>query len=398
MNSYSIYNVRKTEMQYNILILIALFLFPLIGFFFFFIFSKYIRNKTFLFVIIYAYIGYSFIAENPLLDSYRYAEQFRSLVDGYRISIIDNLKNGILDIYSLLTMKIVAAITDNSHVLFALWAVVFGYFTADSVNVIEESIPKKSQLLILTILVIIVLLNPPTNINGVRFWTAIWVAFAGFLEYEVKFRKRGMVFMCITPLIHTSFIIFLILYFISRFFKIKKISLWLTLFVISYVLSFVLSATTLADVVSNYLGPTSHFSAYVDESYVNEITAAKASRSSLNIFLTSLPKLFMVIFMLFIVRYKAIEKHNIINKILPFFFIFMIVINIFGIIPSVSRFDKLGYFLFLYIILLYHNYFRSITNLLLSVLIFIVFFGVIFIALEIVPEVLDISILYPVFL
>ena len=394
------YNIssKYTNIECTLIVLLIFFLCPLLGLLLLCILNRNITNKAFIFCVIYAYIGYSIIFEDSNLDSYRYVEQFIAITQGYTVSIFDNLKRGIIDIYSIISMEFIALFSNNPHVLFALWAAIFGYFTGAVVNVIEKTIPRKSLFLIYVSIVVIILLNPPTNINGVRFWTAIWIAFAGILEYEICSRKRGMFFIGLTPLVHTSFLLFIVIYIIYRLVRHSKLTILLILFVISYILSYLISSTFIADIISNYLGPVSHFSAYIDESYVNEINEGKVSRSALNIFMTSLPKLFMILFSVFAIKYKKVMPNSFLDKALHFLFVYMTIVNILGVVPSVSRFDKLGYFIFLYIILLYHKNFSPANNLLLSGIIVIVFSGAIYITLEILPRVLDISILYPIFL
>lgn len=395
MESYAIKDIKC-----NIIICTIFLLWPFLGFIVFLFLSRYISNKSFLFVLFYGYIGYSFLLNDPFLDSYRYVEQFKHISQGGTYSLIDNLKLGILDIYSVLTMQMVSLITDNVSFLFAIWGSIFGYFVGDTFFVLTNTeTNKRVPFLCAVVFVVMFLLNSPININGVRFWTAIWVAIAGFLEFEIKNRKRGLVFIMMTPFIHTSFLLFIIIYLVYRILKKKTTSSTLVvIFVITYIISLLLSASSISGFLSGFIAASNHFSAYLDYSYINEREALAATKSMLNIIMTSLPMFFMILYILFGIKSKTVHKDSIQDKILKFLLIFMIFINILELIPSISRFNILGYLLFLSLIYVRQMYYSHNANIILAFIIIFCFAGEIYVSNGFLSKVLDYNVLLPSFL
>lgn len=387
--------MRYREVQYNFIIIIVFLIWPLLGFLLYLVLARQVTNKSFLFVIFYGYIGFSFLINNPALDSYRYAEQFESL--SYANSYAESVKSGILDLYTFITMRIVSFCTHDVHYLFALWGGILGYFIASTFNIMKKvTINRNVPVLCFIITLTIAMLNTPLGINAVRFWTASAIALAGLLDAEVLSRKRGGIFILVTPLVHTSFLLFVIIYLLYRIIKINQISTLKIVFILSYVISLTLSATSLAGIISQYLGPVNHFMAYLDSTYINQTESLAATKSTLNVILTSLPMVLMIIYVLMI-KEKNILMNEVQKKILVFFLIYMSIINILSVIPHIFRFNILGYSIFLFLIYIRQDAYKYRVNVILSMIILVSFLGTIFVRNEFLPEVLDINILMPSF-
>ena len=386
----------SAEVQYNFIILIVFFLWPLLGFLLYLFFAKKIINKSFLFIIFYGYIGFSFLIENPELDSYRYAEQFENLL--YANSYAESIESGIFDLYTFVTMRIVSYCTQNVHFLFALWAAILGYFMARTFKIMSSVIIcRRVPILCLIITLIIFMLNSPLGINAVRFWTATAIALTGILESEILNRKLGRLYILITPLVHTSFLLFLVIFLLYRIVKIKKLNILKIIFLFSYIISFTVSATSVASVISQYIGPANHFMAYLDSSYIKETESLAATKSTLNMIMTSLPMIFMIIYLLGI-KEKSILQNEVQKRLYIFLLVYMSTINVLGVIPHIFRFNILGYSIFLILIYLRQSMSSYKTNVFLSIAILISFIGIIYVSNEFLPEVLNLDLLLPTFL
>ena len=314
-----------------------------------------INRLTYLFFAIFFFlIGSSFYLQNELADSFRYAENYREFCENGMETMFFYyfILLGQLDIYTFLTYSICSYISDNPRVLFGLYGAVFGIFVCHYYVLIKKDNWKNNNLYYWIFIFIIYLLNPHTNINGVRFWTATWMFFSLLISCVMFNKKKNLFFICLTPLIHTSYIIPLLLFLLSRlkFFKTKTIYIFsISLFIIS----FVFDMNNFINLLPSDFGVFSHFQAYLDGEYMKEIAQKADSRSMIYRILSTSS----ICFCLYILN-KVYNNTSIMTtddvKLLDFALLLFSFCSFFGGIPSVGRFYTLLYMITIY--LLYRLY------------------------------------------
>lgn len=170
------------------------------------------KNVFWLFCI---YFGLVFIVPEGIegvADSSRYTLQliemhkqdvsFESL-----LFVIYNPVDGYADLYQPLATWFVAVFTDDPRWLFALFAMVFGYFYSRNIWLLLGNAKYKITWYAVLVLVGFALVNPLWNINGVRMWTAAQIFVYGILLYTLKGEKKaGLLWMATTVLVHFSFL------------------------------------------------------------------------------------------------------------------------------------------------------------------------------------------------
>ncbi|MFN3952776.1 MAG: EpsG family protein [Thermaurantimonas sp.] len=178
------------------------------------------KNLFWLFCI---YFGLSFVVGDQTSrsnDAQRYTEQLQYFHSG---SIdINKLFNqiysegGYVDIYQPLVTWLLGIFTDKPQWLFALFALVFGYFYSRNIWILLDFYKINRWSLIASgMLLAFALSNPIWNINGVRMWTAAQIFIYGLFLYFLKNQKRkGILWIACTPLFHFSFLFPLGLFFI----------------------------------------------------------------------------------------------------------------------------------------------------------------------------------------
>lgn len=201
--------------------------------------SKYSFTVIFLFFVLF---GLTFLAQNESADSYHYIKEFNQYYlygsNQYESDINDffTFESNIKDIYTITSYFIVSRFTDNYHILMALWAVVFSIFYLKSFRFFVNR-PEFNKSLVVSLLAFLFLYsNNIFNINGVRFWTAAWVAVYVVFEIIVNKNYKFAALSLITPLIHTSYLYFvavLIIFLLTR--KFDKV--WVVLFFVSFFVS-----------------------------------------------------------------------------------------------------------------------------------------------------------------
>lgn len=173
----------------------------------------------FLFFIVY---GLCFTAASETADSFRYVEDLRA----FSINAGENFSSVVREFFSRdsdikdIFVYALFYLTDflaggNSRVFFALVAIVFGYFFLQSFKFITRDEAYKNTSFFFLLALLFFLSNPIYNINGVRFWTAAWIAV--YATYQVLIAKRRIyvLLLAVLPLVHGSYYVFIAFFLIA---------------------------------------------------------------------------------------------------------------------------------------------------------------------------------------
>lgn len=160
------------------------------------------------------YFGFVFVFADPFTggaDSAGYAKNLIKL-HGNPFSwnaLIASFYNGedqTVDIYQPLATWLVSLFTGDPRVLFMLFAAVFGFFYAQNLWMIFNTINKKAGLILMLFMFAYALVNPIWNINGVRMWTAAQLFLFGNLRYFLMNDKKGWIWSALSVFVHFSFL------------------------------------------------------------------------------------------------------------------------------------------------------------------------------------------------
>lgn len=153
------------------------------------------------------------IGEVGNADSLRYANYLTVMHDtnmsweGLSYSFY-NSEGGNVDIYIPVLTFIVSRFTGNPHILFMIFAFVFGFFYSRNIWCIINHIKTKYDTITVILILSFALATPIWQINGVRMWTALHIFLYGILPYlfsNNNIRKLPWCFASV--LVHFSFII-----------------------------------------------------------------------------------------------------------------------------------------------------------------------------------------------
>ena len=204
------------------------------------------KSSYLIFFLTSVLFGLAFIAETPTLsasyiDSQGYRRQFERytmLTDSYfldRLNEYLSYNSKIKDFYYETITFFVSRVTDNYHFLFMVFAIVFSYFALKSFRFFtsEKSFDSSIVTYILTYLF---LFNDIFNINGVRFWTASWIAIYCIFQIIKKENNKYYLLALLTPFVHGSFWLFIAILILHQVSK-KFDRFWITMFLLSIVFS-----------------------------------------------------------------------------------------------------------------------------------------------------------------
>lgn len=321
--------------------------------------EKWAKNGLWLFIVFY---GYTFFSQEGN-DSYRYIQYFHEL---YNSETSLNAFSGMfysggqrsVDIYGPLVAFLVSRFTDDSRVLLAVIALIFGYFYSRNIWFLLEKSENITNLYLPLFIIIFAFIIPIWSINGVRFWTASQVFFYGASRFLIDRKRMGLFFCVITVFIHFSFaipILLLCLYLIIG----NKPRLFLYLFLLGILVSEI-NIPVITQTMLTYT-PSVFHERITDYTDMERIASKISERSTVNwyaIWHNKVLHIFIDVMLLAIyIKGKAIwSKRKELLCFFSFLLLFRAVVSFLLGIPTLVRFLLLNDFLSMGFIYLYFYY------------------------------------------
>lgn len=176
--------------------------------------------------------GIDGITYRIIFESYVYVTDYI-----YKQELLEylSLNSSFKDFYVNTVAFYVTRFTDNYHVMFMIFAMVFSYFMLKSLRFLTNSNNFKYSI-VSYILVYLFTYNQIFNINGVRFWTAAWIATYCILQIIYNGNKKYYALALLTPFFHGAYFLFIAILIIYSLTK-RSERLWIFLFLFSFVFS-----------------------------------------------------------------------------------------------------------------------------------------------------------------
>lgn len=286
-------------------------------------------------------------------EDYQYisVDQFQERFVTY-ISFDSNIKDFYIDTISFL----VSRFTDNYHVMFAIVAMIFSYFSLKSFKFFTRE-PEFDATIITYILIYLFMFIDIFNINGFRFWTAAWVAIYCIFQIYRNNNKKFILLALLTPFIHGSFFIFLFILLVSLVFR-RLEKLWIVLFSISFLFSS-FAVQILGSLATNFEAYLPKFIPAFIDSYTSSERLESPGQGSgfywVKILFMVLIKVYLyLLVIIFIKNNSAIKEDYRTKDIYLFLLVWLTCFNFLSAIPSLGvRFNSLALPFIAYIALLY---------------------------------------------
>ena len=325
--------------------------------------------SRYLFVFFCTYFGYTFIIpSSKLLDSPFDSEFYANvLVDYYNSQISFNsfldglftIETSQTDLYQPFVTWLISRFTDNYHVLFAIFGFFFGWFYSKILWFILDRKKFKFTFFSLSLILMVLLINPLWNINGVRMWTGMEVYIYGVILYFSKNKSKGFLYMMLSVIFHFSFVIpfFFFLFYlllpknkIGFVFFIYLISLLITNLPLEFLFN---TYHFFPDFIANRIISYTNYDTIVNvkENYSNTSFFIKLAMFSIK----SISFLFLVYYF---IQLKKINRSEMINSKLYYFILYTFIwTNIFSIVPSGGRFLTFSFILLFIFVLMNLDWF-----------------------------------------
>jgi hypothetical protein len=296
-------------------------------------------------------------------DAVAYRQHFERVKyedKGFLQAIIDNYisfdEEASKDIYATTVIYGVTRLTDNYHVMFLVFGIVLSFFMLKTFRFFTSDEKFSNTFPVFLLAVMFIMHNDIWQVWGVRFITATWITLYSSFQILKNGNKKHFLLLCLTPFIHATFIIYVVLFFIARISRrIEKF--WRILFIISMIaapFALYLVSQGLSILPPNLQGA---FEYYIENSYINEINQSFEVRMVFSQILIIAECLFTLLLVLLIM----INRKRITSKQDYHIYLLLLVITTLAAftssIPSLGeRSFRLTYPLIAYIFLRYFNY------------------------------------------
>lgn len=218
-------------------------------------------------------------------DTARYVMWFQQISQSQTSlwDIISNYGQGerSLDLYQPISAWLVSRFTNNSHILFAVYAFVFGFFYSRNVWYILDKRSNSYSRIAIIAIALLFLVCPIWKISAVRMWTAAQVFTFGLLPFLMEKDKSKLIWVILTPLFHFSFLYITVLsiLFIVLFSRLKNIDRYIRISAIIFVATLFMDSLNLSSVESFLTNISPSGFAHRIEGYTNEDYAAAVQQS-----------------------------------------------------------------------------------------------------------------------
>lgn len=203
---------RRPQSQYtsNLAIIYGWIIFLLWPFGMVMLAMKNFANKQYRFFILlfFAFYGFTFIIGREGQDAFRHREKFEEMAKlpnsqlGKIVSDFVHLRGEELDIYAPLANFFISRFTNNAAYVFAFHALVFGFFYLRCISYIYDEFKGKVNKNALLFLFLFVAMFSIHLINGVRFYTAMWIWLYGALQFLSTKKWKHLLYCFAASLVH----------------------------------------------------------------------------------------------------------------------------------------------------------------------------------------------------
>lgn len=274
------------------------------------------------------------------VTQYEFSENFKEFL---------SFDEGKKDIYFDTVAYYLSRITDNYHVMFMFFAIVFAYFSLKSFKFFTKE-DEFDASLSSYVLAYLFMSNQIFNINGMRMWTAAWVGVYALLQIFGNKDKRYFLLLLTTPFFHGSFWVFIavvvLAYMFMRFDKAWVVMFFVSFFVGSIALELLEEASDLLPTFMQRM-----IASYTDAEYVQQRAEAGTGFYWVSKLFSTLVRLYMNFMVyLFIKNAKDIKANPKSKTLYLFLLVYMTFVNFTMPVPSLGgRYMVLAYPIIAYI-------------------------------------------------
>ena len=292
-------------------------------------------------LVIFFLIGYSFLSINGSSDIVTYSLSLKNYAS---LSFNDFLKSLLTvytdneqpDYYAHILLFSVSRFTENVRVLMGIAGVVQLSFMHKLFILLKSNV-LKNNLRSNLILTLLILLLPLQTIFGLRYWTGFFMFIYWHMAYMTFGKRKYLLYLLITPLVHIGFII-------PAFLFLSTIRLKLTVLIFSSLLVLVLvfraqliASVGSADLESNGLSKRQGY--FTEQERLDRSNSASTLNGYVRVDQEA-PRLFTIGLFLFLLRSMWIDEDFLLQKMMSPVLLGLLLLILFNGQGSLMRYSR----------------------------------------------------------
>ena len=198
------------------------------------------QGSRFLFVLFCVYFGMIFIyfpegtnwGEGA--DSMRYAMNLKdayAMEDVGFMDYVTSYKGGV-DFYAPAILYVISRFTDNVHFFYAVVALIYGIFYSKFVWLVAKHSSYSKNKYYLLFFFMLLLIAPIWKINGVRWWTGLYMFCYALGTFLLEGRKGTLLWALCSVFVHFTFLYPMIIFVLYLLFPKRKLWPYVSVFVL----------------------------------------------------------------------------------------------------------------------------------------------------------------------
>ena len=334
------------------------------------------KNITWLFVIFFGVTMTVSDVGEVTKDANRYRSNFiemagRQLDFSEVTSTLYNEEDQKLDVIEPVIVFLLSRITDNYHILFGVFGLIFGFFYSRNIWYLIERCNGKIEPFNILLLASFAFVVGFWEINGFRFWCATHIFLYGALPFLFEGKRKYLWFSVLASFMHFSYLLpvgILGLYILAG----NRTYLYFILFIATFFIK-ELNISQVSELLTNNL-PAIFQPKVKSYTNVDYIEGLSEQLEKVNWYVTMYMdalkwSVALLLTAIFFTGKKLWSSNKQFNNLFSFSLLIYSVANIFSLLPSGGRFQSLAYLFAVAFIVLYVQYaqpnriFRRITQL-----------------------------------
>jgi len=317
------------------------------------------KNIVWLFVAFYGF-NITFPEGETNLDGIRRVATFEVIASESNYNFenferdFDSEENTQVDVFEPFIVYWLSRITDDARVLMLLYGLLFGFFYSRNLSYLLDKVHKEQQWKVLFLLITFAFLNPFWNIGGFRYWFATQLFIYGLLPYLYNGHKKKLIWLFLTPFVHFSYI-FAVAIFLGYYFLGNRLKAYFY-----YFLACLLIGNIEIESFKSLLSfiPSTKIQmkgdSYINEQYIETVDALENMSQNWYVTFTDLFihwfVIVTIIFCFFRFRAQIETKYA---TMFSFILVYLGTSFLFASVPSMPRFNTVGFILFFFFLTLF---------------------------------------------
>ncbi|HEY0740164.1 MAG TPA: EpsG family protein [Chryseosolibacter sp.] len=163
-------------------------------------------------ILFFTLLGFSMVLNRETMDGYKHSQVFEAAKDITLSNFTDEVQNILLfrsvenvDFYLYTTNFLFSRFTSDPRIIFTFHSFIFALLLVSFLGSIYDNVPGIWPTVSILIFLLLVFINPITNVHFIRFPIGSWIFLTGAYHFIVTRKTRFIAFAFLAVIVHFAF-------------------------------------------------------------------------------------------------------------------------------------------------------------------------------------------------